>query len=175
MNLAALLGSEKPNNWLYGDLNEVIWSTIAFIVVASLLYKFAWGPITKGLRDRTARIERELGEAEAAKAEAVAASSRATEVVADPEPEARRIVAEAKETAAQLVVQLKARADEEAAASRLRAVADIEASKSQAMADLRTEVSRLALGAAEGVVRRNLDDATQSAMIDDFISQVGAS
>ena len=169
-----LVASEAPNNWLYGDLDEVIWSTIAFVIVAALLYKFAWGPMVNGLRARTAKIERELGEAAAAKAEAEQSSSLSTQSIADPEPEARRIVAEAKETAAQLAVQLRARADEEAIQARARAVADIQSSKAQAMADLRSDVSKLAFGAAEGVVRRNLDDKTQSAMIDDFISQVGA-
>jgi F-type H+-transporting ATPase subunit b len=70
-------------------------------------------------------------------------------------------------------VQLRARADEEVAELRRRTAADIEASKSQAIADLQAEVSALALGAAEAVVRRNLDATTQSALIDEYIDKVG--
>ena len=54
------------------------------------------------------------------------------------------------------------------------AVADIESAKVQAMADLRGEVAQLAIGAAETVVGRNLDEATQVQLVEDYINQVAA-
>ena len=50
----------------------------------------------------------------------------------------------------------------------------IEAAKGQAIADLRGEVAQLAIGAAEVVVKRNLDQATQTQLIEDYINQVNA-
>ena len=41
-------------------------------------------------------------------------------------------------------------------------------------ADLTAEVSRLALGAAEKVIESNLSEATQQALVESYISQVGA-
>ena len=41
-------------------------------------------------------------------------------------------------------------------------------------ADLHDEVAALAIGAAEAVVRNNLDDATQDQLIESYITQVGA-
>ncbi len=55
-----------------------------------------------------------------------------------------------------------------------RAAADIESSKAQAVADLRSEVARLAIGAAEVVVQRNLDPATQTQLVENYIEQVGS-
>ena len=46
--------------------------------------------------------------------------------------------------------------------------------KAQAMADLRGEVAQLAIGAAETVVGRNLDEATQVQLVEDYINQVAA-
>ena len=41
------------------------------------------------------------------------------------------------------------------------------------VADLQAEVGGLALGAAEQVVARNLDQATQDRLIEQYIQQVG--
>ena len=57
--------------------------------------------------------------------------------------------------------------------TRARAAADIEAAKAQATADLRNELAQLAVGAASAVVGKNLDPATQSQLIEDYISSVG--
>ena len=42
------------------------------------------------------------------------------------------------------------------------------------MSDLRGEVAQLAIGAAETVVQRSLDEATQTQLIEDYINQVAA-
>ena len=55
-----------------------------------------------------------------------------------------------------------------------KAAADIEAAKVQAIADLRGEVAALAIGAAEQVVGRNLDQDTNAALVEAYINQVGA-
>lgn len=169
-----LLGSEEhaPNGFFVGDWNEWAWSTVAFLIVAGLMVKLAGPAIKKAFSARTERIERELGAAEASRAEAEAASRRVTDAVSGAEAEADRIVAEAREAAASMGAQLRQRADEDAADLRTRAQADIESGKAQAIADLQAEVSQLALGAAEGVVRRNLDPDTQSALVENYINQV---
>jgi F-type H+-transporting ATPase subunit b len=175
--LASVLAAEghHENGFLLpGDKNETWWSIAAFVIVVGLLYRFAWPAIVKGFKGRTEKIELELAAAEAAKAEAAAAGSRVTAAVANADVEAARIVQEAGTTAEALRAQLRARADDEVEELRRRAAADINASKNQAIADLQAEVSALALGAAETVVRRNLDATTQAALIDDYIDKVGA-
>jgi F-type H+-transporting ATPase subunit b len=173
-SVAGLLATEEPNSFLLpGDKNETWWSIAAFVIVVGLLYRFAWPSIVKGFKGRTEKIALELAAAEAAKAEAAAASGKIVAAVANADVEAARIVEEAGTTAEALKVQLRQRADDEVADLRRRAAADIVASKNQAIADLQAEVSALAMGAAETVVRRNLDATTQSALIDDYINKVG--
>ena len=58
---------------------------------------------------------------------------------------------------------------------RERAAADIEAGRQQAIADLRSEVSEIALGAAERIVGASLDRASQSQLIDAYIDEVASS
>jgi F-type H+-transporting ATPase subunit b len=175
LGLMSVLASEAPNGvMLPGDVNEVYWGSLAFLVVAALLYKLAIPPIAKALRGRSTRIESELGVADAAKAEAVAEADRIQASVSNADQEAARIIADAQEAAVQLRASLRERADQEAVELQVRARADIEAQKLQAIGDLRAEVSSLARGAAEAVVRSNLDDATQADLIDNYINQVGA-
>ena len=170
-----LLASEAPNSFLLpGDINEFYWGTVAFVVVFGLLGKFAVPVLRKGLQARSEKIAKELGAADAAKAEALAEAERIRASIGNAEADAAAVVAEARTAAAQLVATMKERSVQEAADLRTRAAADIESQKNQAIADLRAEVTELARGAAEAVVRSNLDDATQAALIDRYIDQVGA-
>jgi hypothetical protein len=51
-------------------------------------------------------------------------------------------------------------------------IADVESAKNQAIADLRSEVASLAIGAAEVVVQHNLDAATQTQLVEQYIQSV---
>jgi F-type H+-transporting ATPase subunit b len=67
-----------------------------------------------------------------------------------------------------------AKAEADAAEIRARAAQDAEGAKAQAITDLRGEVAALAIGAAEQVVGRNLDQDTNAALVEAYIDQVGA-
>jgi F-type H+-transporting ATPase subunit b len=154
---------------------EVIWGTIAFVLVVGLI---AWkgGPaIKKAWNGRIERIEGELASATEARTAAEADLDGVRQSIANADSERQRILDEAHTTAANLKAQLVERAQAEAAEIKARALADIEASQAQARADLSAEVSTLAVGAAERVVASSLDDDTQRKLIEDYIAKVGAS
>ena len=174
MNPLLILASEQPNGpWLPGDINEVIWGSISFLIIAVLLVKFGRKPVTEGLAKRRDGIAEKLGAAEEARVAAEAERDRIKAALADSDAEAARIVEEARQAADQLTADVAARAQVEAQAVRDRAVADQAATQAQAQADLSAELSRLALGAAERVVETSLDDAAQQRLIDAYITQVG--
>ncbi|MDY7100057.1 MAG: F0F1 ATP synthase subunit B [Actinomycetota bacterium] len=170
-----LFAAEGPNGvHLPSDVNEAIWGSIAFFVIVGLLVRFAGKPIREAFSARTERIQNELSEAEAARAEAEGELEGVRSSVANADQEAERIVAEARTSAEALRSDLEARADQEAVEMVERARADIESSKAQTIADLRAEVARLTVGAAEAVIAHNLDQSTQTELIDNYIDQVGA-
>jgi F-type H+-transporting ATPase subunit b len=170
-----LLAAEGPNGkWLPGDLNEVIWSSLAFFVLVFLLVKFARKPLVDGLRARIDGIESRLGEAEQARTGAEAERDRIKTALADSDAEAARLLEDARQSADNLRIDVANRADADIAALRERAVADLATTRAQAEADLSGEVSRLALGATEEVVQSTLDEAAQQRLIDAYISQVGS-
>ena len=167
--------SEAPNGFLLSsDTNEVIWGSIAFFIILGLLI-WKGGPAVKAaMTGRTERLAKELDDSAAARAEAQTKLADVQRRIADAANERQRILDEAAQTAASLKTQLQAKADQDAAELIARSAADVEASKSQALADLQADAASLAMGAAEAVVNRNLDAATQAELIETYITQVGA-
>jgi F-type H+-transporting ATPase subunit b len=152
--------------------NELIWGGISFFVLLGLLAKFAYPGIKKGMADRTERIRTDLEGAEAAKADAQRVLDEYRAQLADAKTEAGRIIEEARQQADALKRDQAQRLQTELATMRERASADVEAAKTQAIADLRSEVAQLAIGAAEVVVQHNLDPATQTQLVEQYIQSV---
>ena len=155
---------------------ELIYGTIASAIIFFLLWKFAWPAISKAMSDRTERIQTELDESAAAKAEAEAEAAGIRQAAGDIDAERQRLFADADAQAESLLAEGRARLEQEAAELEARADADIEAAAGRATDELRGEISRLASSATDRVLTGGaIDDATQQDLIEQFIQKVGAS
>lgn len=156
------------------EIDEIIWGGAAFLV---LFVFMVWKgmPLVQGaMNDRAEKIASDLDEAEKAKTDAASIRSDHEAELAGAKAEAAGIVEAARAQADEVKADLQARAEAEIAEMRTRAQADIEAGRTQAIADLRSEVSEIAVGAAERVIRSNLDRDTQSALVDAYIDEVAS-
>jgi|GraSoiStandDraft_57_1057295.scaffolds.fasta_scaffold115562_3 F-type H+-transporting ATPase subunit b len=154
--------------------NEIIWGSIAFVVLLGALYKFAWPSLIGGMNARSERIRSDLDAADTAKVDAETVLSEYMARLSDARNESARIIEEARQAADALRRDQEQRLQTELAQLRERAAADIEAAKRQAVADLRGEVAELAIGAAEVIVQRSLDRDTQARLVDSYIEQVSS-
>ena len=170
-----LEGCVEAPNPIRPETTEIIWGGAAFLVLLALM-KWKLFPVVKNLMDqRTQRIQDSLDDADRERAEAAEVKARYEAELADAKAEAARIVDEARDQAAVVRADLQSRAEADIADMRERAAADVEASKRQAIADLQSEVSDIALGAAEAVLGRSLEDPEmQRRLVDDYIASVGA-
>lgn len=174
--MIGIFAAEGPNgNWIPGDINELYWGSAAFAIIFVVFLMKGVPAIKAAMQSQTAKVEAELADAEQAKAEAEAELQSLTSSLGDAGAEAEAIVAEAREQATRLEADLIARAEADVEAAKERAAIEVTAQRDQALADLRAAVAEQARSAADAVVRNNLDDSTQSALIDDYISSVGAS
>jgi F-type H+-transporting ATPase subunit b len=164
---------EAPNPILPAT-DEIVWGAISFAVLLFLLYKFAYPQVRQMMENRTERIRSDLQAAETAKTEAQTLLDEYKAQLNDARAEAGRIIEEARQAADRIKRDQESRLQAELAELRARAVSDIEGAKAQAVSDLRGEVAQLAIGAAETVVQHNLDEATQTQLIEDYINQVAA-
>jgi len=183
MNLfASILGAEgkeidpaRSIDWLLPADAELIYGTVSSLLIFGLLWKFAGPAIKKAMADRTDRIQSELDESAAAKADAEAEAAQIRQAAGDIDAERQRLFAEADAHAEQLLADGRERLETEIAELEARADADIAATAGRAGDELRAEISRLASAATDQLVAGGLDDATQQELIEGFIQKVGAS
>ena len=164
---------EAPNPIL-PETNEIIWGTVGFAAVFAFVYWKGLPAIKGGMNARTERIRNDLDSAEALKAEADTVLADYRSQLAEAKTESSRIIEEARQQADSMKRELSVKAEADIAELRQKASADIDAAKVQAIADLRGEVTALAIGAAEQVIERNLDNAANQALVESYIDQVGA-
>lgn len=166
----------RSEHWLWPADAELIYGTIASLLIFAALFKFAGPAVKKAMAARTERIQAELDESAAAKATAEAEAAEIRRAAGDIESERQRLLAEADDQAAALLAEGRARLEQEVADLEARADADIAVAAARANDELRAEISRLASAATDRVLASGvLDDQTQQALIENFIAKVGAS
>jgi F-type H+-transporting ATPase subunit b len=153
---------------------ELLWGSIAFLIVLGVLVKFAFPTLKKTMQDRQDKIRQDLEGAEAAKAEAEREREDYRQKVQSSRQEAVEILEAARGDAERVRADILARAETEASEIKARANEDIRLATERAQADLQASVKDLSIELAEKVVERNLDPETQRALIDSYITQVGS-
>jgi F-type H+-transporting ATPase subunit b len=168
-------GQIVTHSWIWPEKAELIYGTISSIIIFALLWKFAGPAIVKGFNARTERIRAELDAAATAQAEASAEAERIRTAKGDIDAERQRLFAEADAQAEALLADGRARLEQEVAELESRASAEVEAMGGRAGDELRAEIARIASEATDRVLAGGLDGDTQQALIESFISTVGAS
>ena len=164
---------QKAPNPLVPSANEIIWGSLAFLVLLGIMWKFGVPAVKNMEQAREDRIRNDLEGAERARIEAEAEKAQYLAQIAGARDEAGRIIEEARQSAEQVRRDLIAKAEADAAEVRQRAEADIEVQRQRALTELRGDVAQLSIDLAERIVERNLDRDTQRQLVDSFITQVG--
>jgi len=154
-------------------LKDFLYRCFNFALMVALLAYFVTKPIRKGLKERSATIEKTLIEADAAKEAAEAKHreysqklARATEEIEEitasirreGELERDRIIAAAKE----LAVKIEREADSKAAGV-----------VTKARAELREEATRLAVELAEDLLRKQVSADDQKRLVEEYMQKMG--
>jgi F-type H+-transporting ATPase subunit b len=165
---------QKAPNPLLPSGNEVIWGSLAFLVLLGIMWKFGVPAVKNMEQAREERIRNDLEGAEKARIEAEAEKAQYLAQIAGARDEAGRIIEEARQSAEQVRRDLIAKAEADAAEVRQRAEADIDVQRQRALTELRGDVAQLSIDLAERIVERSLDRDTQRQLVDSFIDQVGS-
>ena len=161
-------------NPIWAPIEEVIIGGLATLIVFAMLYKLAWPAISKGMKDRTARIQGELDTSAAARTQAEADAAGIRTSLGDVDGERSRLFADADAQAAALLEDGRLRLTKEIEELEAKAAADITAAAGRGADDLRVDIARFSSQAIESSVSASLDDATQQELIESFISRVGS-
>jgi F-type H+-transporting ATPase subunit b len=159
----------KPEN------NEIIWGSLAFLVLFLAMLKWGVPAVRNMEKAREDRIRNDLESAEHARNEAQAEKTQYEAQIANSRNEAGQIIDEARQSAEAVRRDLIAKAEADAQEIRDRAQADIANQRTQAMSQLRQEVAQLSIDLAGRIVERNLDNDTNRQLVDSFIDQAARS
>ena len=125
------------------------------------------------LDQRREAADREISDAEAAKAEALAIKATYEQNMKEARAKADDILMSAQRSAAVRSEEILSQAQQQAAQIKSKASSDIEMEKKKAINDAKNEISGLALAIAGKVVERELSTADQNLLIDRFIDELG--
>ena len=158
---------------LIPSLPDLLWGSLAFIVV---LVAFIWKIVPRmnaALDARTNAIEGGLKRAEEAQAGAQQALENYNAQLAEARAEAARIRDAAREDAKKIRAELVEAAQADANRIVANAQTQIEAERTSALVSLRAEVGTLAIDLASGVIGEALDDDKRAtAYVDRFLADM---
>lgn len=154
------------------EIDEIIWGGAAFLILFGFMWWKGFPAVQRAMQARSEKIAADLDAAQEAKTRATTVLADHEEQLAGARAEAAQIIEDARAQADLVAAEINARANEEAAQLRARAAEDIESARAQAVSDLRGVVADIAVGAAERVIKSNLDVDTQRALVDAYIDEV---
>lgn len=135
--------------------------------------KFFWNKILAILDARREAADKEILDAENAKAEAAAIRQTYEQNMLQAREEADRILLRAQQSATERSEEIVGQAQQQAARIKAKASDDIAQEKKKALNDAKDEISVIALAIAGKVVGRELDETDQRNLVDSFIAELG--
>ncbi|MBQ8758051.1 MAG: F0F1 ATP synthase subunit B [Oscillospiraceae bacterium] len=145
-------------------------NTIALFLV---LKKFLFKPVMKMIEDRQHEIDTMYDEADQAKQNALSIQAEYEQKLSVATETSEKMVKEAVARGKNREEEIIRQARADAAAIMDKASADIAQEKKKALNDAKDEISGIAMSIAEKVVGRQLNDADQSKLVDQFINELG--
>ena len=135
--------------------------------------KFFLDKIKAVLDQRREAADKEITDAQNARAEALSIKETYEENMRQARTEANKILTNAQKTALTRSEEIINDAQQAAAQIKQKAQADIEMEKKKALNDAKDEISGISMAIAEKVVERQLSADDQDRLINDFISSLG--
>ena len=148
----------------------VLLNTLTIFFVAK---KFLFGPVMKIIKERQQEIDDMYTKAGEAKEQASALRTEYEDKLSAASDKADLLVKEAVARGQRREEEILRQANAEANAIREKASADIAQEKKKAINEAKDEISVIAMAIAGKVVGRELNDQDQSALVDQFIDELG--
>lgn len=150
----------------------LIGQMITFGLLVLFTMKYVWPPIMQAMQDRQKRIADGLASAERGVREQEMAKVKAAQMLKEVKQQAADIVAQANKRATEIIEQSKLEARAEGDRQLAAARAEIEQEVNRAREQLRNQVVSLAVAGASKILKREVDEAANAALLDDLVGQL---
>jgi F-type H+-transporting ATPase subunit b len=154
------------------DWPHFLAQVISFLIVAGLLYKFAYQPILNVLEERRQRIAEGLANAEKIKAELAKTEATRREILGRTNDQANQLMAEARAAAARVREQETQKAVAAAEQIMVKAREAAAQDHERMLAELKREVGRLVVQTTATVTGKILTPADQRRLAEETEKQL---
>lgn len=155
-------------------LGDMLFILISFIVLALLVKRFAWAPVTKMMDARSEKISGDLDYADQERSRAEKLAKEREDALKNSRAEAVEIVNKAKESGETQKKSIVSDAHSEAEELRQRAKSDAAKAREDAMAGAQNDIANLSLEIASKVISKELNADDQKSLIDSYIKELTA-
>ena len=162
-----------PGEFLNINFFTALFTLVNTVTLFLVLKKFLFKPVMKMIADRQQEIDDMYTKAGQAKEQAAALRTTYEEKLSAAEAEAERTVKDAVARGQSRQEEIIRQANAQAAAILDKASGDIAQEKKKAMNEAKDEISVIALAIAGKVVGKTLNEQDQSAIVDQFIAELG--
>jgi F-type H+-transporting ATPase subunit b len=156
------------------DPGLFIWTIVTFLVLLTLLAKFAWGPLLQALDTRQQAIRKSLDDARQAKQDLERLHVESAQIIRQARVEADGIITRSRADAERLREEMKQKARAEADTIVKSAERQIQLETTRALQQIRTEAVDLSVMIASKILQRNLSKEDNERLIDEALRQVQA-
>ncbi len=163
---------EQIFNTFHIDWKLLIAQAINFAIVVAVLYKFAYKPLMKHMKERTNKIDQGLKDAENARKQLEKAQDEKEAEIVKAKKEARLILEGAQKQAEKNKGATVAEAKEEAEKVVQQAKKQIEGEKEKMLVEVRSEVGQLVVAATEKVVDEKIDDKKDRKLVEEAVRDI---
>lgn len=157
---------------LHGGL--MFWTLVIFVILLFVLSRFAFKPITAAVVAREAALQKAIDDAKRDREEAARVLAEHRAALDASRADAQRLIVEGREAGERVRAEIveQARAEQQEMMERVRR--EIASEKERAIAELRREAVDLAIRGASKVIEKNLDDASNRRLVEEFLSSVSS-
>lgn len=154
-------------------VGDMLIQLFFFLVLLTLLKKFAWGPLMNMMEKRENYVASEIDAAEKSRAEAEKSAQDAATQLNQVRQEAQKMIEDAKTAGVKQEQDIIESARLEAERIKKQAQVDIQNEKEQAILALQAQVASLSVLVASKVIEKEINAQDQEQFINDYIKEVG--
>ncbi|ARJ50272.1 F0F1 ATP synthase subunit B [Staphylococcus lutrae] len=155
------------------NIGDIVVTMATFLILLALLKKFAWGPLKKVMDDRERSINQDIDDAERAKMNAQRLEEENRQKLKETQDEVHKILEDAKLQAMRQQEEIIHEANRRANGMLETAQSEIKSEKERALAEINNQVSELSVLIASKVLRKEISEQDQKALVEKYVKEVG--
>jgi F-type H+-transporting ATPase subunit b len=156
------------------QIGTMFWTTITFLILVVLLGRFAWKPLLGALEQREKSIAGTIEGARKDRESAEALLVEHRQLLDQARRERAEAVAAGQRDAERLKTEILDQARRERDQVLAQTEAQIQSAMREARGDLKAAAVDLAIAAAERLLSKNLDDAAQRRLVEEYVADLEA-